>query len=107
MLLLLDKLEDKNGTITEKRKILNYLELNILESQKIVIGYCGENKKWDIDTIYAVVFNVDKAIKSKNFLSSITEIWKINEKIGFQKINLKTHIYCMENLDYLIETATE
>jgi len=105
ILLLLDRLRNNYGKRTGRSKLLNYLELNLLESEGIVLGYCGENDNWEMDRIYAVVFDIHKAKKTKDFLSTIITIWKIDEENGFQKINLNTNFNCLSDTDYLIELA--
>jgi len=105
VILLLDRLEDKNGNKTGQNKILNSMEVNLEANEGFVIGYCGEDSNWDIDKIYAVSINLTKASKGKNFLSSITNIWKIEEENGFQIIKLTKDFNCLEDANYLIELA--
>ncbi len=105
ILLLLDRLEDDFGVKTGKSEILDLQIITTKDNEGMAIGYCGEDSRWDTDRIYTVTFDINKAKNTKSIIPTIASIWKIDEKNGFQQIQLTDQFQCLEDPNYFIELA--
>lgn len=105
ILLLLNRIEDENGNRTGISEILNFLQLELSNKEGMVIGYCGDDGKWDTNKIFAVIFDLDLLEKDKKLINtSIRSIWKVNES-GFVEEKLDAKFNCFSDTDYLIKLA--
>lgn len=103
VLLLLDRLVDSNGNKTGINKILNYNEFVLSPNERIVIGYCGIKDKWDVNQIYAAVFDLQKAQAfNGNIAEIIKTLWKIDEK-GFTLFRTHSDLTCFSDTNYIIQ----
>lgn len=106
LILLEDRLVDKNGKNTGEIKILDYLLVDLKKNEGMVIGYCGDkNISFDTDAIYAVSLNTEKARTTTDIGSFLETIWKIDEKNGFQKMKLNRNFECLNDINYLMKLA--